>query len=105
MLLLILGNALYINRMGFALTERLDRLPDIGTPGCAEGVRDLTDFWQERVGFVLLSVSYPIADRITEQAATLLACAECGDVYGYRTALAMLYDAVEDMQRLERVFG
>ena len=57
--------------------------------------------WEKEVGWVSLSVSFPVFDRVSEQVALLHAAAVCGDLYGYRAAIALLYDAVDDMRRLE----
>ena len=102
---LILYNALYINRLSFALSERLDAMPDVGDAACVPRARELLDFWNSHTKLVGLSVCYPTLDRLTEQAVTLLACAECNDLYGFRAALALLYDSVGDLRRLENPFS
>lgn len=101
-LAIVLFNALYINRMTFALRGRLDALPDITDSACVPTVEDFCEDWQKKCNLLSLSVGYPIVDRITEQSALLLSCAKCGDRYGYQSALTLLYDAIEDMERLER---
>lgn len=97
----VLCNALYINRMSFALTERLDALPDIGEEGCAEAVRTLVNDWEQRRALAELSAGLSTVERISEQATALLVCAECGDRYGFCLARAMLRDAAEDLRRSE----
>lgn len=99
---LILCNALYINRLSFDLTERLDALPAVGEAGCEDMAHELLCFWSSKTSLVGISVGYPAVDRISEQAAVLHAAAACGDVYGYRAAVALLRDAIEDLRRLER---
>ena len=94
-------NYAYINKTADELCDMLDALPDVRDPSCAEAAAELRDHWEEIVGVVNLSVGYNIVDRVSEQAATLAACAACGDFYGYHTALALLRDAVGDMRRLE----
>lgn len=105
LLLLMLGgialNYIYINEVADTMLEYLDTLPDVGDPACSESASAIAAYWEERVDIVGLSVGYTIVDRVSEQAATLAACAECGDLYGYRTALALLRDAIGDMRRLE----
>ena len=95
-------NYFYINRVANEMETQLDALVDIGNETCAEESRAILDYWEARVDLVGLSVSYPIVDRVSEQTVTLVACAECGDLYGFRTALALLRDAVGDMRRLEK---
>lgn len=97
----IVCNALYINKVANDLTEQLDAMPDIGDTRCAVAANRFYQFWIDKSDFIGLTVSYPILDRITEQAALLSATAQCRDFYGYRSALALLYDAIEDMRRLE----
>ncbi|MBQ7347310.1 MAG: hypothetical protein IJW55_05075 [Clostridia bacterium] len=79
----------------------LDALPDAGDTHCAESAAKICDYWEARVDTVGLSVGYTVVDRVSEQAATVLACANCGDLYGLRTAVALLRDALGDMRRLE----
>lgn len=107
-LLLLLSGAItcnyfYINRTADQLESALDTIPDIGDPRCLDAAQELLRDWEERVDWVGLSVSYPIVDRVSEQTVTLVACAECGDLYGFRTAMALLRDAVSDMRRLEKI--
>ncbi|MBQ9760295.1 MAG: hypothetical protein IJW16_02980 [Clostridia bacterium] len=101
MIAAILCNALYIKRIATELTARLDTLPDARDAGCAEAARELSAFWEDAAPLVGLSVSYPIVDYMSEQAALLVTSAECGDLYGFRAARALLYDTVKDMKRLE----
>ena len=98
----IVCNYCFINRVASRLERALDAMPDVHSASCAEATRAFLAEWEKSVDLVGLSVSYPIVDRVSEQAITLVACAECGDLYGYRTALALLRDAVGDMRRLEK---
>ena len=94
-------NYIYINEVSDTLCAKIEALPDISDPACTDAVAEIADYWERRVDYAGLSVSYVITDRVSEQAATLVACAECGDLYGFRTALALLRDAVGDLRRLE----
>ena len=94
-------NSLYINKVVTEFETRLDALPDITDPTCEAVTAELLSAWEGEVGWVSLSVSFPVFDRVTEQASLLHAAAVCGDLYGYRAAIALLYDAVDDMRRLE----
>ena len=94
-------NYIYINEVCDTLIEQLEVLPDIKDDACAEAAKRLGDYWNEQVDYAGLSASYVITDRISEQTETLIACAECGDLFGFRTALALLRDAVGDLRRLE----
>ena len=96
-------NARHVGRVSADLTERIEALPDATSKDCPAAVRALNDYWLTRVEWLEFSAGYTVVDRVTEQAATLLACAECGDLYGYRTALALLLDAVEDLARTEKL--
>lgn len=98
----IICNFFFINRVANRLERALDAIPDVGDPSCASAAQAFLADWEESVELVGLSVSYPIVDRVSEQAVTLVACAECQDLYGFRTALALLRDAVGDMRRLEK---
>ena len=102
----VAGNHLYIKEVFETLSEGLERLPDADAPDCAEEVARLSAYWDKQSELVSLSVSFVTVDRISEHMAVLLACAECGDLFGYRSAHALLLDAVSDMMRFEKpTFG
>ena len=106
LVLMLLGigiNHFHVNKTADALLDRLNDLPDVGEEGCADGVRKFCEDWERTMGTVEFSTGLTVVDRISEQAATLLACAECEDLYGYRTALALLRDAIEDMRLTEEL--
>ena len=94
-------NFVYINRVADRLNECLEKLPDIGDSRCVSAIQELLEYWDAHEDMVCLSVEFNTLDRVNEYAATLLACAECGDVYGYQTALTLLRDAIGDLRRLE----
>ena len=98
----IVGNALYINKVETKMSRMLNELPEIDAEGCEEAVRELETYWSRNVRFVVLSVNFSTADRVSEEVATLAACARVGDFYGFHSALALLRDAVGDMIRMER---
>lgn len=97
----ILLNAHGINRIVLEMEARLDQLPSIDDPTCTAEAQALLEAWERQVGRVSLSVSFPVFDRVSEQAALLYAAALAKDPYGYRAATVLLYDALEDMRRLE----
>ena len=99
----IAGNAIYINHVANDMSRMTEALPDIGEEGCVEAAASLRDYWERNVPYVGLSVGYPVTDRVSEQAAVLSACAACGDLFGYRSALALLQDAIGDVRRLEKL--
>lgn len=97
----IVLNNVYINRLADRMLSQLNTLPCIEDPLCVAQAQRLLATWEEQAEYVRLSVSYTVVDRVCEQATALLTCAECGDLYGYQAALALLRDAIEDMRRLE----
>ncbi len=96
-------NAIYINDISDRLLLSIESLPPPDSADCSARIRDLIGFWEDEIDTVCLSVSYTVADRISEQAAVLLACSVCGDRFGFYSALALLHDAAEDMRRLEQI--
>lgn len=98
----VIANHLYIKEVFDTMEARLDTLPDVGESDCLSRAEELTAYWEEQVDLVSLSVSYTIVDRISEHAETLVACAECNDLFGYRTARVLLLDAIGDMMRFEK---
>ncbi len=107
LLLLMLGgilvNHLYINKVANSLLSGLDSMPQECNEESTSQARELLSYWEAHADRVDLSVSFPLVDRVGEQLNVLIACAECGDLYGYRSTLAILKDAVKDIKRLERL--
>ena len=95
-------NSLYINDVSDHLLRAVDSLPPPDSADCLSRINDLIGFWESEIDTLSLTVSFPVADRISEHAAVLSACAFCGDRFGYFSALELLRDAIEDMRRLER---
>ena len=94
-------NALYINKVANELEEQISALPPISSPDCEAAARAIRDYWDARKDRVALSARFSLSDRISEQAETLLACASCGDLYGFVTARALFLDAIDDLARTE----
>ena len=105
LLVVLLGgttaNYFYINHVADRLGEQLECLPNVGASNSIAAIQALLEYWEKQEDIVCLSVEFNTLDRVNEYAATLLACAECGDVYGYQTALTLLRDAIGDLRRLE----
>ena len=101
MLICVVWNYIYINEVFAEMNRLLDALPSVNSPDCEARAAAICDYWESRVDTVGLSVGYTVVDRVSEQAATLQACAACGDAYGFSTALALLRDALGDLRRLE----
>ena len=99
----ILFNCSYINNVGEKIEATVDQLPDPTSPQCLALAKELESDWKNQSKWIHISVNHTIVDRIGEQIATLVACAECGDLHGFYTARALLLDAVGDMKRLERI--
>lgn len=103
MLAAIVGNVLYINKVETRINRMLDALPPFGDSACEEATRDMEAYWQKNLSFVVISVNYSTADRVSEHLAALVACSESGDRYGYYTSIALIRDAVGDITRMERL--
>ena len=99
----ILLNCSYINNVGEKIEAAANQLPDPTSPQCLDLAKALESEWEDQSKWVHISVNHTIVDRIGEQIATLVACAECGDLHSFYTARALLLDAVGDMKRLERI--
>jgi hypothetical protein len=95
-------NAIYINKVTTRLQTALNELPDVSSPNCRERTQELLKYWEKHEPYVGLSVSFTMIDRLTEQAILLSSCAECGDIYGFRSALSLMKDCIRDVRRLEQ---
>jgi len=96
-------NCIYVNKVGSQIQETAEQLPTPSDPSCLPLASELEGRWKKNVQWVHISVNHTIVDRIGEQTATLVACAESGDYHGFFTARALLLDAIEDMRRLESI--
>lgn len=92
----------YVNNTVCHLQTLLDTLPSLDDPDCVAHAEKTEAFWKEKESLIGLTVSYPFVDRISEQTALLVSTARAKDLYGFESARALLYDAVEDMGRAER---
>lgn len=98
----IVWNGFYVHGVAADLSSELSALPADPSPDLVDRVSALRDGWDARVGIVGLSVGYTVLDRVGEQLALLVAACRSGDVLGYRQAIALLSDALDDLVRLER---
>ncbi len=99
----IIVNGIYINDVGKKTEAMVEQLPEPTHPDCYAQAEALEQAWKKQSKTVHISVNHTLVDRIGEQLTTLVACAECGDVYGFYTARALLLDAIGDMKRLENL--
>ena len=103
LLLGVVANHLYINKVANEMFRQLDALPPMEDPDCLPKVSALVDYWQSQSTTVEVSVNFLLIDRVNEQTALLLACATAGDLYGFASARVLLRDAVEDVLRFEQL--
>ena len=102
MILAATANFIYVNNLADAITEIADALPDIDEPMCVQKANELYQKWAKHAPIIGLTVGFSTIDKLSEHCQTLLSCAEVGDVYGYYAALALIYDAIDDIRRLEQ---
>ena len=106
LLLVVLGgigwNASYIHRVADRMNALLDSLPALPDRDAVTISENLLQIWEKELPTVGLSVSYTVADRVSEQAVALCSYAAARDPAGYRVSMNLLRDAVGDMRRLER---
>ena len=101
LIVFVVLNAVYINKVANRMLDAVSALPPIADETAVSAVASLREDWLRVTPFVDLTVSYLLSDRVCEQTALLVSCAETGDVYGYASARAILSDALEDMRRTE----
>lgn len=94
-------NAVYINNVVKRMIAAVEALPPTPDASAADAARSLREDWLRVMPFMDMTVSYLLSDRVCEQTALLVSCAEAGDVYGYASARAILADALGDMRRTE----
>ncbi|MBQ8432976.1 MAG: hypothetical protein IJX28_08855 [Clostridia bacterium] len=101
----VIGNHLYINKVGSEMFRRLDALSAPGDAALAEEVREMTEYWKAQRDRLEITVNFLMVDRVGEQLSILSACVESGDIHGAQTARALLRDAVENILRMEYPSG
>lgn len=103
-LLIVAGNALYVNSAVKQLTNLVDTLPTeprpIETPEQVVAIRKELEAREVWLG---LSISYANVDKTVETLRGLEASARAGDVYQYQASLEILKDLIENLGRLERL--
>ena len=102
MILAATANFVYVNHIADEMIALADALPSIDDPSCIEKTDELCKTWKKNVSIVGLTVGFLTIDKLSEYCETLHACAQVGDVYGYQTALTLLYDSIDDVRRLEQ---
>ncbi len=94
-------NFSYINSTADTLQAQAEALPPPQSDESVAEIDRLEELWEKNVPLVSLTVDFLTVDRVTEQITLLKVCAVQQDLDGYFSALALLWDAVEDMRRLE----
>lgn len=102
MVLAATANFIYVNHLADAMTEIAAALPSVDEPMCVEKADALCRLWEKHSPIVGLTVGFLTVDKLSEHCQTLRSCAEVGDVYGYYSTLSLLYDAIDDVRRLEK---
>ncbi|MBQ9798186.1 MAG: DUF4363 family protein [Clostridia bacterium] len=101
-LTLVVGNALYINKVANRMTEQLEQLPSPTSADCRGQVSALRADWEQKIPHLCLSVRYTVLDAVTERIAVLESCAEQKNQYEFYNTLALLKDALADLVRPEQ---
>lgn len=101
-LILSVINFIYVNNTADDLCKMLDALPPFDDRALQAAAQEIEDYWKKKENIIGLTVSYPFVDRISEEAARLTVSVQAGDLYGFESARALLYDAAEDMRRAEQ---
>ena len=102
MVLAATANFIYVNNLANAMIEIADAMPDIGDPMCIQKAETLYQKWERHSPIIGLTVGFSTVDKLSEHCQTLLSCARAGDVYGYYATLTLIYDAIDDIRRLEQ---
>lgn len=98
----VIANAIYVNRLSSELLLRIENLPSTPSADSEPLAQAFLDFWLSHAEWIKFSAGFQATDRITEYALTILAAIETNDSYGYRSAMALIADAVDDLARHER---
>ncbi len=98
----VAANAAFVRGSAAALTARADALPAVPDTDTARLLDTLATLFARYESGLSLSVSFPVLDRVREQIAAVRAYAAAGSSADYAAALAVLREALRDLDRLER---
>lgn len=94
-------NFIYINGVAAELHSMADELPE--SPGADTAlIVSLLDYWNSCRLPASLTVAEHELDGISNGIDSLLAAALANDEASYKTSMALLHNAIDDMCRLER---
>ena len=102
-LCLVTVNALWIRKTVADIRRVAEAMPDEASPDAEAGAALLKDMIDRHEALMGLSVSYTLMDKVRELAVSAGAFAQAGDTAAYRSARAVLLEAVDDLDRLERL--
>ena len=109
LLLVLIGgvifNAVYIENTTQRLYSLVVSLPDLPERHTAQQVEDILAFAQWHKPYWGITVHFSAIDHLMEVAQALLIYAKAGDVINYQVSKATLLHAIEDMGRLEKLWG
>ena len=103
-ILLVVCNAMFVERMEANLLSKLAALPAEPNPSTTPAeVAALREHLESREALLGISVSYTVIDKAAEALRSLEASAASGDTDQYQVTLSVLSDMLEDIGRLERL--
>ena len=100
---LVFWNACYLKNTTSHITNMITTLPEKPQDDTPKAVADILAYVKKHKRYLGISVSFSAVDRVLEVSQSLLIYAEIGDIMNYQITKATLYDAVQDMGRLEQI--
>lgn len=100
--LAVAANALYVRHGVSELKRQVAALPDVPGEGVEQQLDELEDTFGSMETGLSMSIRYALLDRVREQLASVRAYAAGNNRDEYATAVAGLWEAVRDLDRLER---
>lgn len=101
LLVIIVFNFFYINRVGDNMTEMVNALEFYDSTGCKAGLERLYGYWKDNEAKVSLSVSYIELNSVDDNMTKMISYFECDDRTEFECSRASLLNAIEEMRRLE----
>ena len=100
---LVICHACYFGNTVNNIQNMLSALPEKPQEDTPQAVADILAYTKKHKRYLSISVCFSAVDRVLEVSQSLLIYAEIGDIMNYQITKATLYDAVQDMGRLERI--
>lgn len=96
-------NAAYVHRVTNEMRAQVAALPEIPNESTEARITEFQNYLRDKLPLLRLTISYPQLDRVGELSTSLKGYAQSDALSDYRITRALLLDALQDVERTERL--